>query len=71
MAARPPLRRAGWRHHAAQHDQLSRLAGASRLLAAPQVRAISRSPKVALMLQSAAEVRGEFGAWRQPPSRAN
>ena len=30
MAARPPLRRAGWLHHAAQHDQLSRLAGASR-----------------------------------------
>jgi hypothetical protein len=34
MAAGPPLRRAGCRHHAAQHDQLSRLAGASRLLAA-------------------------------------
>ena len=39
MAARPPLRRAGWRHHAAQHDQLSRPVGASRLLAAPQVQA--------------------------------
>jgi hypothetical protein len=39
MAARPPLHRAGWRHYAAQHDQLSRLAGASRILAAPQVQA--------------------------------
>ena len=38
MAAGRPLRRACRRHYAAQHDQLSPLAGASRLLAARRYR---------------------------------
>lgn len=38
MAAGPPPRQAGCRYYAARHDLLSRLAGASRLLAARRSR---------------------------------